>query len=170
MYLDKDQFLLDHLSELERCGFHTVRIDIRHFKDEQHQQLSLAKIIELAQNDGSALQTLWPFPVRAPFFKANRTTAVFPRLKSKLLPLRDTECIAECIGSKNGEYGVFRTLQPFDRSQIKQMILPTKIAVDIPDTVTFQTVDGQALESCDANRTIIMSWIKRTASGSILVR
>ena len=169
MYLDKDQFLLDRLSTLEDCGFHTIRIDTRHFSSDQSAQSSLKKLCHTAIHHADQIKELWPFPVRAPFFKANRTTAVFPRLKSKLSPLRDTSCIAQCIGSKNGEYGVFQTLHPFDRSQIKQMILPTKVAIDIPNYVTFHTISGKELGQCDAGQTIVMSWMKRTASGAILV-
>ena len=167
MYLDKDQFLLDRLTDLQNCGFHTIRIDTRHFQPSD--SLTLAQICEQMMSHPNHLKTSWPYPVRAPFFKANRTTATFPRLKSKLAPLKDSHCIAECIGSKNGEYGVFRTLHPFDRDQIKQLILPTKVAIDIPNYVTFHTIGGQELGCCDANQTIIMSWMKRTASGAIIV-
>lgn len=167
MYLDKDQFLLDRLPDLQNCGFHTIRIDIRHFKPST--PLTLTQICQQMISQPIDLKESWPYSVRAPFFKANRTTATFPRLKSQLAPLKDTHCIAECIGSKNGEYGVFRTLHPFNRNQIKQLILPTKVAIDIPDYVTFHTIDGQELGCCDANKTIIMSWMKRTASGAIIV-
>ncbi len=170
MYLDQDQFLLNQLDALKDCGFHAIRVDTRHFTAQDRQCLPLAKICALAEQNPKHLQQSWPYPVRAPFFKANRTTAFFPRLKSKLSPLRDTNCLAECIGSKNGEYGIFRTLHPFDRTHVKQMILPTKVAVDIPKDVTFQTISGEALGRCGPNQTIIMSWIKRTASGSILVK
>ncbi|MEM9135761.1 MAG: U32 family peptidase [Cyanobacteria bacterium P01_F01_bin.42] len=170
MYFDKDQFLLDRYENLKQCGFHTIRIDVRHFSTVQAQTLPLSQICSDAVSSPKRLKKQWPFLIKAPFFKSNRTASMFPRLKSKISPLKDTSCIAQCIGSKNGEYGIFQTLHPFNRDDVRQMILPTKVAVDIPEDVTFHTISGEELGECDANQTIIMSWIKRTASGSILVK
>lgn len=170
MYFDKDQFLLDRYQNLKACGFHTIRIDVRHFSPEQLRQLPLAKICRDSINKSALLKKEWPFLIKAPFFRSNRTSAIFPRLKSKLSSLKDTSCLAQCIGSKNGEYAIFQTLHPFERNQVRQMILPTQITVDIPDDVTFHTISGEKLGQCGPNQTIIMSWMKRTASGAILVK
>ncbi len=169
MFLDKDQFILDQLEKLDASGFHTVCLDLRHLGNDGHVALAVDQICDQIEHDPVALKQSWPRLARSPFFRANRTTTLFPRLKSKLLPLRDETCLAQCIGSQKGEYGIFRTLRSFERSQAQQLILPSGEALPIPEGLTFLNLLGDELGTCGAEETITMDWMRKLASGAIIV-
>lgn len=170
MYLDKDQFILDQLENLTQAGFHTVCLDLRHLGRLGHRALEVDQICAQIAENPKSLKENWPRPARSPFFRANRTTTLFPRLKSKITKLRDETCVAECIGSQKGEYGIFRTLQPFDRSRVHSLVLPSGEVLMIPNGLEFRDLEGKVLGLCDAEKTITMDWIRKLASGAILIR
>ncbi|MCM1983289.1 U32 family peptidase [Lyngbya confervoides] len=168
MYLDKDQFILDRLAPLAAAGLHTVRLDLRHLGQYGQVACGIDQLCDQCLNHPATVQENWPRPTRAPFFRANRTTAVFPHLKSKLMPWRDEACVAVCIGSQRGEYGIFRTLRTFHRSQVKTLMLPSGEELPIPDRLGFYDLAGEALGTCASDCTITMDWIRKLASGAIL--
>ncbi|RLA65824.1 MAG: hypothetical protein DRQ89_00290 [Epsilonproteobacteria bacterium] len=85
MYNTKDQFLLEHLSELKEMGLSFLRLDLR-FEGGLEILSQIEKIIEtgevkLIEN----IKKLYPRKTGKGFFKANKTDVLFKKLKNKNL-------------------------------------------------------------------------------------
>ena len=169
MFLDKDQFILDKLDALRAANLHTVRLDLRHLSREGDVAVDVDTICRQILSDPADLRKTWTRETRAPFFKANRTTALFPRMKSKLTEYRNDATLAEVLTGESGKYVVFYTLRPFDVSLIKSMMLPTGEEIEVPGGVTFGNLDGEILDAFDAEQILVTNWIKKAMPGSLLI-
>jgi putative protease len=169
MFLDKDQFILDKLEGLRKARLHTVRLDLRHLGKNGDVAVEIDRICQQTLADPVSLRLNWFRETRAPFFKANRTTALFPRMKSKVADYRNQSCLAEVLSGESGKYVVFQTLRSFDVSQIQGMIMPTGEEIRIPSGIVFRNINGESLESFTSDQIIITNWIKKAVPGSLLL-
>lgn len=169
MFLDKDQFILDQLDTLRSAGLHTVRLDLRHLCQEDEVAVDIDSICHQILVDPASLRTTWSRETRAPFFKVNRTTALFPRLKSKLSEYRNDVCLAEVLAGEKGKYVVFYTLRPFEISLIKSMMLPTGEKIELPQGVGFRNLNGEQLDAFEPEQLIVTDWIKKAMPGAVLL-
>jgi putative protease len=169
MFLDKDQFILDRLDTLDNAGLHTVRLDLRHLCQEGDVAVNIDKICRKILSDPASLRLTWPRETRAPFFKVNRTTAVFPRMKSKLSEYRNDVCLAEVLAGEGGKYVVFYTLRPFEVSLIKSIMLPTGEEIEVPQGVTFHNLKGELLDIFEPEQILLTNWIKKAVPGALLL-
>ncbi|MBD1913491.1 MULTISPECIES: U32 family peptidase [unclassified Leptolyngbya] len=167
MFLDKDQFILDRLTTLQEAGMHTIRLDLRSLQPSGDAALHVDQICQQLVTDPAALRQHWPRPTRAPFFNANRTTALIPRMKTRRLDPWRPQALAEAIASEKNKFLVFRVLHPFPFSTSLKLISPTGDPLPLPDH--FRTLDGQALETAQADQLLIADWVKRGVPGSLLV-
>lgn len=168
MYLDKDQFILDRLDQLQDAGLDMVRIDLRHLSSDGNSATNIQEICGKITTNASLLRTNWPRPTRAPFFKNNRTTAQFARMKSFLHEERDERCLAEIIGGDNGNYVVYQAIQDFSIDEVESMVLPTGEEVDIPSRTVFRDRDGREVRTSAADQILVSGWIRKAASGALL--
>ncbi len=171
MFLDKDQFILDQLEPLITAGLHTVRLDLRHLNQPGHLTVDLATICQQILTDPEALRKQWPRPTRAPFFKTNRTTSIFSRMKSKskLAEYRHHNALAEILTGESGNYVVFYSWRRFDISQIQSLVLPTGQAISVPENIVFCNIDGEPIQTCDPEQILVTPWIKKAMPGSLLL-
>jgi U32 family peptidase len=169
MFFDKDQFILDHLEGLRESGCHRIRLDLRHLGQDGDSAREIDIISQQALADPAKLRSQWPRETRAPFFKANRTTNFFPRLKSKLTGLRQETCLAESIAGEGKQYVVFQSLRPFKANDIRCIKLPTGETLDIPPNLSLKNLRGELLEALEHPQIFITDWIKKVASGSLLM-
>jgi putative protease len=169
MFLDKDHFILDRLSALESAGLAWVRLDLRHLKQDGDDASKLGTIAQLAQCDPAQLRQQWPRPTQSPFFTANRTTAVFARIKSKTAHLRTQHCIAECIGTEKGAFSLFHTLRSADLTQVDRLILPTGKAIELPTDLEFHILSGIPIQTCGEDQLIYTPWLRQVCTGTLLM-
>ncbi|MBD2099732.1 U32 family peptidase [Leptolyngbya sp. FACHB-261] len=169
MFLDKDQFILDKLERLQAAGLHTVRLDLRHLSQAGDIAVGVDQICHQIREDPVALRTNWPRPTRAPFFKANRTTALFPRMRSTLLEHRNAACLAEVLAGEGGKYVVFHSLRPFETSLAKSILLPTGEEIAIPQNLAFRDLSGEVADNFESEQILITDWIKKVTPGSLLL-
>ncbi|MGF1494620.1 MAG: U32 family peptidase [Microcoleaceae cyanobacterium] len=171
MFLDKDQFILDQLESLNRAGLHTVRIDLRHLSQGENAADQIEHICQQALADPVQLRKNWPRPTRSPFFKANRTTSIFQRIKPKAklaLYRQQGICLAEVLSGESGKYVVFQSLKPFEVSQAKYLALTTDEVVDLPE-LEFQTLNFEAIQACDYDQLFVTNWIRKASTGALLL-
>lgn len=168
MFLDKDQFILDRLLDLERAGFGWVRLDLRHLSSAPHACESLEDVCTQMKQEPIQLRKEWPRKTRAPFFKTNRTTAQFVKMKSKTHAKRDHSCIAEVIAIHNGDCIIGRSIRPFRTDRPISIQLPTGEERPLDSTCTFQLVDAQKPTWIDADQVFLMDWQKKTCTGALL--
>ncbi|MFB2837483.1 U32 family peptidase [Floridanema evergladense] len=169
MFLDKDQFILDKLNGLESAGLHTVRLDLRHLEKNGDVAVDIDNICRQILKNPASLRLNWFKETRAPFFKANRTTALFPKMKSKVADYRNQNCLAEVLTGESGKYVVFQTFRSFDVSQIKSMIMPTGEEIKIPPETIFRNINGEQLSSFTSDQILVTNWIKKAVPGTLLL-
>jgi U32 family peptidase len=169
MFFDKDQFILDRLDGLRGAGCHTIRIDLRHFGSDGDSAREIDRICQQALADPVIVRSQWPRETQAPFFKANRTTNFFPRLKSKLAGLRQETCLAESIAGEGKQYVVFQSLRPFQVSDLRCLKLPTGETLVLPANLSLRSLDGAVLETLEPTQIFITDWIKKGAAGALLM-
>jgi putative protease len=171
MFLDKDQFILDQLDTLKTAGLHTIRLDLRHFNQPEKTRVDIEKVCQQTLTHPATLRKQWPRPTRAPFFKINRTTAIFSRMKSKskLSAYRNQNALAEILTGESGNYVVFYSWRSFDIAQVQSLILPTGQEISIPETIVFRNIDGEKIQACDPEQILVTPWIKKAMPGSILL-
>jgi putative protease len=169
MFLDKDQFILDKLEGLESAGLYTVRLDLRHLEKNGDVAVDIDNICHQILKDPATLRLNWFRETRAPFFKANRTTSLFPRMKSKVADYRNQHCLAEVLTGESGKYVVFQTFRSFDVSQIKNMIMPTGEEIKIPPETVFRNINGEQLSTFTSDQILVTNWIKKAVPGTLLL-
>ena len=169
MFLDKDQFILDKLDGLQAAGLHTVRLDLRHLERDGNVAVDIDVICDKILSDPASLRVNWSRETRAPFFKANRTTALFPRMKSKVTDYRNDACLAEVLAGEGGKYVVFYTMRPFEVSEIKSMVMPTGEEIKLPQDVSFRNLNGDRIITCESEQILVTDWIKKAVPGSLLL-
>lgn len=167
MFLDKDQFILDRLAALQEAGMHTIRLDLRSLQPAEDAAPNVDQICQQIATDPTALRQQWPRPTRAPFFNANRTTALIPRMKTRRLDPWRNQALAEAIASEKNKFLVFRVLHPFPLNTPLKLISPTGDPLPLPDH--FRSLDGQVLDTAQADQLLIADWVKRGVPGSLLV-
>ena len=169
MFLDKDQFILDRLATLQSAGLHTVSLDLRHLVHDGDVAVDIDLICQQIAENPTLLRTTWTKETRAPFFNANRTTAIFPRMKSKLSNYRNNACLAEVLAGEKGKYVVFYTLRPFDISQIRRLIVPTGEEIELTQKIAFRNLNGKQLNTFDSDQILVTDWIKKAVPSSLLM-
>jgi U32 family peptidase len=169
MFLDKDQFILDKLDGLRLAGLHTVRLDLRHLAQEENVAVDIEKICRQILENPAQLRATWVKETRAPFFKANRTTAIFPRMKSKLTNYRGDRTLAEVLAGENGKYVVFYSWRSFEISHIHSMIMPTGEEIKIPQELVFRNLNGEQIDTFEPEQILVTEWIKKAVPGSLVL-
>ena len=171
MFSDKDQFILDKLEGLEQSGLHTVCLDLRHFGQNGDVAVDIDKICTHILTDPVSLRKNWGKPTQSTFFKGNRTTSMFSRMKSKhkLVKYRQDVGLAEVVAGESGNYVVFQSLRPFAITQIEKIIIPTGEEIEIPAEIVFRNLNGEIVESFDREQILITDWIKKAMPGSLLL-
>ena len=171
MFLDKDQFILDKLEGLEQNGLHTVCLDLRHLGQNGDVAVDIDKICTQILTDPVSLRKNWGKPTQSTFFKGNRTTSMFSRMKSKhkLVKYRKDVGLAEVVAGESGNYVVFQSLRPFAVTQIEKIIIPTGEEIEIPAEIVLRNLNGEIVESCDREQIFITDWIKKAMPGSLLL-
>ncbi|GAC1457287.1 MAG: hypothetical protein NVS2B14_05030 [Chamaesiphon sp.] len=169
MFLDKDQFILDKLDLLRTAGLHTLRLDLRHLSREDDVAVDIDRICHQLLADPTSVRDTWPRETRAPFFNANRTTAVFPRMKSKPSKYQNNSALAEVLAGEGKKYVVFYTLRPFEVSLIKSMMLPTGEEIEFPQGMTFRNLKGEIINVFESEQILVTNWIKKAVIGSLLL-
>jgi len=169
LFLDRDQFILDRLAKLQSAGLHTVRLDLRHLGQAGNIAVDVDRICREILEDPVSLRDRWPRESRAPFFNANRTTALFPRMQAKHAAYRNQDCLAEVLTGESGKYVVFQTLCPFAADQIQNMVMPTGEIVGLPSDLNFRTLTGEPLSSFEPEQLLVTDWIKKAVPGSFLI-
>ena len=171
MFSDKDQFILDKLEGLEQSGLHTVCLDLRHFGQNGDVAVDIDKICTHILTDPVSLRKNWGKPTQSTFFKGNRTTSMFSRMKSKhkLVKYRQDVGLAEVVAGESGNYVVFQSLRPFAITQIEKIIIPTGEEIEIPEEIVFRNLNGEIVESFDREQILITDWIKKAMPGSLLL-
>jgi putative protease len=171
MFLDKDQFILDQLDTLEAAGLQMIRLDLRHLNPEEKITVNLEKICQQALTNPALLRQQWPRITRAPFFKTNRTTSIFSRMKSKskLAEYRNQNAVAEILTGESKNYVVFYSWRYFDVSQVHSLILPTGQEIAVPEDTIFHNIDQEEIKTCEPEQILITSWIKKAMPGSLLL-
>lgn len=171
MFLDKDQFILDQLTSLETAGLHTVCIDLRHFSQNDSIAINIDRICQQIVDDPQTLRSQWPRPTRAPFFKVNRTTSIFDRMKSKskLAAYRNEIGLAEIVAVESKTAVIFYSLQPFELTQMSGLILPTGEERNLPQKLEFQNLQGEVIQNCDREQILITNWFRKAMPGSLLL-
>jgi len=171
MFLDKDQFILDQLYSLEKAGLKTVRLDLRHLSQADNVAVNIDNICQQILENPTTLKTQWPKPIRAPFFKANRTTSIFHRMKSKakLSEYRHEIGLAEIVAVESKTAVIFYALQPFNFSQIHALILPTGEERELPEELEFRNLKGEVITKCDGEQILITNWFKKAMPGAVLL-
>jgi len=167
MFLDKDQFILDRLEGLRRAGMHTIRLDLRSLQSATDATPNIDRICQQIATDPATLRQTWPRPTRAPFFNANRTTALIPRMKTRRLDPWRPLALAEAIASEKNKFLVFRVLHPFALDTSLQLISPTGDRLALPEH--FRTLDGIHPDHAEADQVLVTDWVKRGVPGSLLV-
>lgn len=167
MYLDKDQFILDRLDGLRAAGMHTIRLDLRHLSDGDSSCTGITELYQQIQAAAPQLRKNWPRPTLAPFFKTNKTTAQFSRLKSPLHVERDQRCLAQVVATEKGRCIAYYTLQSFNADRQFIAVLPTGHEIPLP-AVQFKSIPGDPLTECPAHSVITSKWVGKITPGTLI--
>lgn len=169
MFFDKDQFIGDRLESLWEAGLAMVRIDLRSYTPQPDAAPTIDTVCQQLLQDPAALRQQWPRPTRAPFFNANRTTALIPRMKTRRLDPWRGQAIAEVIAGEGGSHVVFRVLRPFRLTPETQILLPTGDRLPFPPDCNLRTLQGIPTSQGEADQLLLTDWIKKTVTGSLLL-
>ncbi|MBI2520279.1 MAG: U32 family peptidase [Bdellovibrio sp.] len=129
MWLPKELFLLDHLDEIADTGVEWVRFDCPLIW-----ALEGAKVVRRF-NEGQAawkteatlLKKKYERPTIKGFFKANRTNALFPKLKNQILRNKNCQWVADVI----------------DLEKDRFMVVQLKREMKLGDTLAMHTPEGR---------------------------
>lgn len=168
MFLDKDQFILDKLEKLDKAGLFSTRIDLRHLSSEGHSANNIDIICQQYSLNTSTLREKWKRKTQQPFFKSNKTTVLFSKIRSKQRQHRDDTCLAEVLYSKNGHYVIFRALQSFEVSKITEILLPSRQKLDIPSYLKLRNLEGHNVDFIELDQIFTTDWFKHACSGTLL--
>lgn len=167
MFLDKDQFILDRLEPLRQAGMHSIRLDLRSPLVAGEGYPPVDQVCRLLATDPTALRQQWPRPTRAPFFNANRTTALIPRMKTRRLDAWRPQALAEIIAGEKGKFLVFRVMRAFALDSPTQLVSPLGEPLALPPQ--FRTLDGTCPAQAQADQLLMTDWVKRGVPGSLLL-
>ncbi|MEM7536543.1 MAG: U32 family peptidase [Chloroflexota bacterium] len=168
MFLDKDQFILDRLDKLAEAGLHMVRLDVRHLSTAGDAATDIDVVYAAMHEQPQKLRRQWQRPTRAPFFRTNKTTAQFGRLKSKRYAYRDESVLAEIVAIENGRYIVFQALQNFEIEQAGCILLSTGETLMLPSDLHFRSLDGTLITQPQDQQLFTSGWVKKAVPGSLL--
>ncbi|MEO1208356.1 MAG: U32 family peptidase [Cyanobacteria bacterium J06638_20] len=169
MFFDKDQFIGDRLESLWEAGLDMVRIDLRSYAPQPDAAPNIDTVCQQLLQDPATLRQQWPRPTRAPFFNANRTTALIPRMKTRRLDPWRGQAIAEVIAGEGGSHVVFRVLRSFRLTPETQILLPTGDRLPFPEDCNLRTLQGVPTSQGEADQLLLTDWIKKTVTGSLLL-
>lgn len=168
MFYNRDLFQLDRLGGLWEAGLHTVRIDMRHLGPRTVATEGLVALCEAMAAGAEDLAERWPHRALAPFFRANKTTAQFKRLKSPLHEMRDERCLAQVMAGKRDRFLAYLVLRDFDPAEAGQVVLPTGETVSVSD-LSFRDLEGQPLTRCVTGQVVTSAWVRRVCAASLLI-
>lgn len=167
MFLDKDQFILDKLAGLEQAGCEAIRIDLKHLSSDGSSAEGILELCQQFRAKDPTIRKTWPRKTLAPFFKTNKTTARFSKLKSPLHVMRDESCLAQIVYGEKGKYVVFYTLRSFQVKQADAIVLSTGEQLEV-EQLSFTSTDGELLSEVEANTIVVTPWIKKASNGALL--
>jgi putative protease len=168
LYLDKDQFILDRLSGLLEAGFSVIRLDVRHLRESPTGFGKIDTLVSAFQRDAEELRKAWPRPTRAPFFKNNKTTAQFTRLKANHHEQRDEHTLAEVVGVERRRYVVLWALRPFSTESLHALILPSGEEILLTEIPTFHDLQGIPRSTWLTDQLLITERIRMACPGALL--
>ena len=170
MFLDKDQFILDKLDALEAAGIAAIRIDAKHLTEETSNEARAAQgvrqLCNSCRSDADSRKR-WPRKTLAPFFKTNKTTARFAKLKSPLHVMRDESCLAQLLYGEKGNYLVFYSLRNFDVNEAATLVLTTGEAIGV-EALGICDPAGQTVSRVEANKVFTSPWVRKASTGALL--
>ncbi|MEE2887143.1 MAG: U32 family peptidase [Planctomycetota bacterium] len=168
MFYNRDLFQLDRLDGLRDAGLHSVRIDMRHLGTDETVTEGLVELCAAMASGAEDLAELWPNRAIAPFFKANKTTAQFKRLKSPLHQKRDERCLAQVMAGQRDRFLAYLVLRDFDVTEVGEVVLPTGDAVPVSG-ISFRDLEGQPVTRCEAGQVVTSGWLRRVCAASLLI-
>lgn len=169
MYLDKDQFILNKLSGIEEAGIASVRIDLRHLSSNKRACENISRVCSQIIEGEDSQRRAWPRPTLAPFFKSNKTTKQFSRLRTKTRIFRDENCLAEVVSTDKPKILALFTLQEFTTDVKTAFILPSGEKIT-PEVEWFKDNTGSIVNHCAKNTLVTSSWCKKIVPGTLLVK
>lgn len=170
MFLDRDQFILDRLDKCWQAGLRMARLDFRHISPAPDACQPLDTWGRLLLSAPASIREQWPRPTRAPFFKVNKTTAQFSRMKSHMHAKRDKACVAEVIAIQNGAYVALHVLRPFAADDALSMHLPTNEIRPLPSPLPCRNAQGQIQSTFEAGYIAVLPWQKKACKGALIRR
>lgn len=168
MYLHKDYFILDRITGLESAGLAYARIDLVQHSSAPHQAEQLVEFLETFERNPEEAAAAWPRKTIAQFFRSNKTTAQFRRLKSHLHSLRDEQAVALVVATEDKRATIL-TLQPFESSEALTLELPDGKQIAC-DPFELQDLEGVAQTKVDAEQVLLTSRIKYAVPTALLRR
>lgn len=145
-----DLFLLDLLPELLKTKLHSVRLDLRFYKDFDW----ITKIDTLKDvYDSNIVKTLrsqWPVNTTHGFFRANRTDRPIDRLKNKYLRDHGENLVAYVVESLKGKHIALNSKKPFRVNETLLFITPEGKEVQISPRSIYDT-QGNLFESATSS-------------------
>lgn len=169
MYLNKDQFILDKLKVLEGVGLTSARLDLRQISDMPRSAEGIGQLVAAYESDTVDSKVHWPRPAFAPFFRRNKTTKQFSKLKPQTHMVRDERCLARVLMGRKPYQMILWALQDFTAEGDYVLVLPDGTEIACPD-LRFRNMRGLPLEDCKEDQLLITNWVKKCCPGALLLR
>ncbi len=170
LFSDKDHFILDSLENIRSCERFDIRIDLRELSKRGNAADNIDIICTEILKSGRFPKEQWPKNTQKSFFKTNKTTVLFSKIRSKRRQKRDERALAEILYSRGGSSVIFRALRDFEHSSIAGILLPSGKRIAVPDYFKMETLEGEELDFVEVDRIFRAPWFKYAASGTLLIK
>lgn len=167
MYLNKDQFLLDMLKNVEAAGLASVRIDLRQVSSEPHSADGIVDLLAAYKAGACNAKQHWPNPAFAPFFRRNKTTKQFDKLKPEILQKRDERVVARVLMGNKPKQMVLWAARDFNTQAQFDLLLPNGTLLPC-GALEFANLDGEPVQEAREDQLLIAPWVKRCCVGALL--
>ncbi|RMD85092.1 MAG: hypothetical protein D6808_05925 [Candidatus Dadabacteria bacterium] len=167
MYLDRDYFILDSLSNLIDAGLTHMRIDLRLYSSGKRSCEGIGRIIKQWE-ERQHTKDLWPNRAFSPFFRSNKTTAQFYRLKSPLYGMRDRNCVGIVYSVCKDATSIF--LRSHISLNERLTLVRPKGSKELITIKEIRDINGNSISACTKERLVVVKGIKNPELGSILLR
>ncbi|RMG39599.1 MAG: hypothetical protein D6719_12915 [Candidatus Dadabacteria bacterium] len=166
LYLDRDYFILHKLAKLTEAGLYAARIDLRPYSPARHSAHGIDRLLN-AYHNNSDLRTLWPSKTGSPFFKTNKTTAQFKRLKPRILETRDQRCLATVLEYNKDKHTVITALKDFNLSDARIAIHPDGRMREITLSGC-RDIEGRPLSNCSEGQLVVVNSLYALTPGTLI--
>ena len=130
MFNTKDQFLLDHCSELLEMGLGTARVDFRHIEDTSFLTKAVNAIKSPLPTTIHPLKDDYPNTIIRGFFHVNKSDVLFKKLKNQRTLRSDENYIGDVLDVKK-------------KKHLGIMIKSKDISLNVGESLTLRTPDGK---------------------------